>query len=468
MTAQVTVPGMRLNRAARAFAPLASFARVAGYVPAGSRLHGEKERGTTPERIQACYTYTESFPAGRSCPKPRQCRAYPVRNMARSWTGYLLAILLCLCCPFAVRADTAADGKKELQRLKQEMQQKKDQLRRADRKERSILSELDRMDRAIHAGKAELAAQQKELREAEASLHDAQENNAELSKELAGLKDMYGRRLRALYKMSRNGYAAGALAADGPADGVKRVRYLSIIAERDQALIHNFGKALAELTEQQSQMNGKKQQLLERRQAIEAKKTELEGRKKKKALILASVREQKGLYENTLRELEESSAGLWAMVKREEQERKPDPNPAPRRPVSTGADPNRLPWPLEGQVLTRFGMQRHPQFKTMVFRRGIEIAAREGESVRAVSGGKVAFAEWYKGYGNLVIIEHGREFYTLYGNLSRLDVKKDDPVTRGQVIGLAGDTGSLKGSKLYFEMRRNGEAQDPLLWLARR
>ena len=119
-------------------------------------------------------------------------------------------------------------------------------------------------------------------------------------------------------------------------------------------------------------------------------------------------------------------------------------------------------------MLTRFGMQKHPQFKTMVFRRGIEISAREGEAVHAVGDGKVAFANWYKGYGNLVIIEHGPGFYTLYGNLSRLDLKENDRVAKGQVIGLAGETGSLKGSKLYFEVRRNGEAQDPLLWLAKR
>jgi septal ring factor EnvC (AmiA/AmiB activator) len=113
-------------------------------------------------------------------------------------------------------------------------------------------------------------------------------------------------------------------------------------------------------------------------------------------------------------------------------------------------------------------MQRHPQFGTMVFRRGIEIQASEGESVRAVRDGQVAYADWYKGYGKLMILDHGNGFYTLYGNLSRLDLSRGAQAVGGQVIGLAGDTGSLKGSKLYFEIRRNGEAQDPLLWLAKK
>jgi septal ring factor EnvC (AmiA/AmiB activator) len=380
----------------------------------------------------------------------------------------LLALLLCTQVRPGLALEPTPDGKKELQRLKQEMQEKKKELKRADRKERSILTELDRMDREVQAGKAELAEQHKALREAEASLRHVEQSNGELSRELSGLKQLYGHRLRALYKMSKNGYAAGALAA-GPGDAAKRKRYLSIIAERDQALIQDFGKALISLSQQQADMTEKKHHLLERRQSIEAKKNTLVSRKKKKALILASVREQKNVYEHTLRELEESSASLWAMVKRSERERPSEPKQSPpRQPAATGVDANRLPWPLEGRVLTRFGMQRHPQFRTMVFRRGIEISAREGDAVHAVSDGKVAFADWYKGYGRLMIVEHGPGFYTLYGNLSRLDLNKGDRVAKGQVLGLAGDTGSLKGSKLYFEMRRNGEAQDPLLWLARR
>ena len=113
-------------------------------------------------------------------------------------------------------------------------------------------------------------------------------------------------------------------------------------------------------------------------------------------------------------------------------------------------------------------MQRHPQFKTMVFRRGIEIAAHEGEPVQAVSDGQVAFADWYKGYGKLH--DHRAQPWFLYALRQpfQLDLQKGDRVLKGQVIGLAGETGSLKGSKLYFEIRRNGEAQDPLAWLARR
>jgi septal ring factor EnvC (AmiA/AmiB activator) len=368
-------------------------------------------------------------------------------------------------------AEDAAGKKKELQRIKREMLEKKKKIRRADKKERSILTDLDRTDRGIQAGKAELAEQLKRLREAEAELQDVEKNNAEIGRSFAVLKRAYAERLRALYKMSRSGSAAVVLASDGPDDAFRRIKYLDVIAGRDRAIMQEYGSALNALAVRQAEVSGKKEAILERKRTVEVKKAELESRKRTKASLLASVREEKGLYEQTLHELEESSASLWAMIKKAERERKSAHAVRPSQPRAAraaGADKSRLPWPAEGQVLTRFGVQRHPQFGTTVFRRGIEIAVREGEPVRAVADGQVAYADWYKGYGKLVIIEHGPGSYTLYGNLSRLDLGKGDQVARGQVIGLAGETGSLKGSKLYFEIRQNGEAQDPLAWLAKR
>ena len=368
-------------------------------------------------------------------------------------------------------ADEAAGNKKELQRIKREMRDKKKEIKRVDKKARSILTELDRIDRDIQAAKAGLAEQQIQLREAEAALQDIEKNNARISSDLVGLKRSYAGRVRAHYKMSRSGYATAVLASDGLDDGLKRIKYLGIITERDRVLAREYGSALNALAVRQAGISEKKEAILGRKRTIEAEETELQSRKRKKAALLASVREEKGLYEQTLRELEESSVSLWAMIKKAEQERKAAKAVRPSHQKAArdaGSGEGRFPWPAAGRVLTRFGMQRHPQFKTMVFRRGIEISVREGEPVRAVSDGQVAYADWYNGYGKLVIIEHGPGFYTLYGNLSRLDLNKGDPVNRGQVLGLAGETGSLKGAKLYFEIRRNGEAQDPLAWLAKR
>lgn len=383
----------------------------------------------------------------------------------------MLVVLLVLRggLPYAFGADKAAETL-EFQRLKSEMREKKKELKRADLKERSILSALEKIDRNIQLGRAELAEQQERLRESEAALRHVEQSNAALSSELAELKKHYGLRVRALYKISRSGYAHAFLSPNGPGTTLKRIRYLEKIAVQDQTVIREYGSALTKLAERQSAIETKKNELLAHRRSVEAKKVELESRKRKKAVMLAGVRQEKGLYEQSLHELEEASASLWAMIKKDEQKKRAAnaAAPASRSEKENDRERSRLPWPLEGPVLTKFGMQRHPQFGTMVYRRGIEIQAQEGEPVRAVRDGQVAFADWYKGYGKLVIIDHGNGLYTLYGNLSRLDLNKGAHAAGGQVIGLAGDTGSLKGSKLYFEIRRNGEAQDPISWLVKK
>jgi septal ring factor EnvC (AmiA/AmiB activator) len=366
--------------------------------------------------------------------------------------------------------DGPAASAKELERIKKEMQEKKKKIKRAKKKERSVLVDLDRIDRDIQAGRAELADQQKRFHESEADLRSVQQSSDEISRELIGLRTLYGQRLRALYKIRRGGVVA-AYATESSGSMIKKVKYLSVIAKRDRVIIDEFGRALERLSEQETKIADKKKELLVSRRAIEAKKSELEAKRQKKSMILANVRREKGLYEQTLNELEESSVNLWSMIKKDEQERRSQQEAhasVNRQPMASSENRGHFPWPLEGPVLTRFGMQRHPQFGTTVFRRGIEIEAREGQAVHAVESGQVAFADWYKGYGKLVILDHGKGFYTLYGNLSRLDLVKGDPVIKGQVIGLAGETGSFKGSKLYFEIRRNGEAQDPLVWLSRK
>jgi septal ring factor EnvC (AmiA/AmiB activator) len=283
--------------------------------------------------------------------------------------------------------------------------------------------------------------------------------------QLERLRPAYAARLRALYKMSRTGgYAVALLSSDSFSAASKRMHALAVIANQDQRLLREYGTALERLAQQERQVLDRKADLLVRKASIESKRASLEVRRRKKAEILSSVKQEKGVYEATLKDLEESSSNLWAMIRLAEPEKKPAR--AAEQPSASVPSRDRLPWPVNGQVLTGFGAQRHPQFGTVVFRRGIDIAARVGDEVKAVNAGQVAWADWYKGYGRLVIIDHGAGLYTLYGHLSQLDINKGDRVARGQVIGLAGDTGSLRGPKLYFEIRRNGEAEDPMGWLA--
>jgi septal ring factor EnvC (AmiA/AmiB activator) len=380
-----------------------------------------------------------------------------------------ITLLCLLALPAAgYGQDASTDGSRELERIKREMGEQRKALKRVDRKERSVLVDLDRIDRDIASGEAAVREQQQVLDRGESTLREIEGAAGTITREIGGLRTAYGARLRALYKM-RHGLSELVLGANSPGSLVKQFKYLAMIAERDRVLIRDYGDALSRLTQQQKDIAARRIELLGQRRAVLDRRNELEGAKRKKALLLAGVRQKKSVYEQTLRELEESSASLWALIKRDEADRRTQSGQEAPAPPSRSVDTReRLPWPLGGKVLSPFGMQRHPQFGTMIFRRGIDIEAREGDDVRAVESGQVAFADWYKGYGRLVIVDHGNGLYSLYGNLSRLGFAKGDRVGRGQVIGQAGASGGLKSGALYFELRKNGEAQDPFLWLAKR
>jgi len=125
-----------------------------------------------------------------------------------------------------------------------------------------------------------------------------------------------------------------------------------------------------------------------------------------------------------------------------------------------------LPAPVDASVVQRFGREVDAEFHTQVFHKGIDFGATLGDPVRAVAAGTVRFAGWFRGYGRMVILDHGDRFYTVSGHLDALRVAMGNFVAAGEPIGTVGDTGSLRGPRLYFEIREGSEAVDPLAWLA--
>lgn len=126
----------------------------------------------------------------------------------------------------------------------------------------------------------------------------------------------------------------------------------------------------------------------------------------------------------------------------------------------------RLPFPASGGLLeVGFGKVVNPRFNTVTVQKGVDIRAKLGAPVLSVAQGTIVYSNWLKGYGNLVIVEHGGGYHSLYAHLAHSEVEVGNEVEEGEEIGVVGDTGSLKGSYLYFEIRRGGIAIDPVPWL---
>ncbi len=191
------------------------------------------------------------------------------------------------------------------------------------------------------------------------------------------------------------------------------------------------------------------------------------------------MRDDRATHERMAAELEEASRRLEALVQelgRRGAPRaaarpasvRPGERDAPRPPaVGLGTLRGQLPWPTDGRIVAGFGRQVHPRFGTETFRSGVDIEAEEGALIRAVYSGTVLYRGWLRGYGNLIILDHGVGYYTVYAHASELLVEEGDRVKAGQGIARVGETGSLVGPRLYFEVRYQGRPEDPEQWLRR-
>jgi len=193
----------------------------------------------------------------------------------------------------------------------------------------------------------------------------------------------------------------------------------------------------------------------------------------KRRQLLAKVRDERAYHERMVGELSEAARRLEAFIRdlqakqRRVAKAPPSTDGAPPR-VGFGTLRGRLPWPTEGRIVAAFGPQVHPRFGTKTFRNGIDIEATEGSNIVSVFPGHVVYTGWFKGYGNLIILDHDNEYFTLYAHVADILVKEGDDVKQGQRIGTVGDTGSLEGPRLYFEVRYQGKPQNPEQWLRQR
>ena len=121
--------------------------------------------------------------------------------------------------------------------------------------------------------------------------------------------------------------------------------------------------------------------------------------------------------------------------------------------------------PVKGKIISFFGPYKNNEFKTINFRSGIEIKADMGEPIRAVYDGRILYASWFKGYGNMIIIDHKNNYYTVYAHAQDLFASKGDAVEMGEVVATVGDSGSMVGPSLHFEVRYHGKPLDPLKWI---
>ena len=283
---------------------------------------------------------------------------------------------------------------------------------------------------------------------------------------------------RALYKLRGQGGAAPALlAGEDPLDRAIRLRHLTTLATVDARSIQEYRRSSEGLGDRKDRVEARQRELATLRNEAEAERAEADREAARRRALLAKVKGERAYHDRVVGELSEASRRLEAFIRdlQAKQRRAAAKVAAPARPRPTPSEEpagagfgglrGRLGWPVNGQVVGEFGAQVHPRFGTKTFRSGIDIAVPEGTGIVAVYPGHVVYTGWFRGYGNLIIVDHGGDYFTLYAHAAEIRVTEGDEVRQGQTIGTVGETGSLQGPRLYFEVRHQGRPQDPAQWL---
>jgi septal ring factor EnvC (AmiA/AmiB activator) len=379
--------------------------------------------------------------------------------------------VIVLCTPPGVSADSINEKidreRKTLEQLKDQIEEKRRQADEAGKKRESILQGIQTLDERHVRYRQSHQEISRKLRKKDQEIESINAQIARLREGVQVRQEAILARLRVQYMEGRFGHWKPLLASDSYGDFLRRLRYLSAVSGRDYGLIETFKTDLANMQEAERQREAARVGMLAYKRTTEKHLDEIKTVKKEKKLYLAKLTQEKESYERALQELERSAARIDSLLRELEQRRRAAAAKPPSGSLPKGVKGG-LPWPAEGSVLTHFGRQKHPTFNTYVQRKGIEIRTTEGSAIHAVMAGTVVYADWLKGYGLVIILDHANGFFSLYAHASKILTTVGAVVASGQAIGETGDTGMTGENTLYFELREGTEPVDPLQWLARR
>ena len=358
----------------------------------------------------------------------------------------------------------SAEESRKLERVRAEMDRLQSILEKTRKETKSVLGELQRMDLELALHRRQIVYLAGELRRCRSEIEQASLNLEESRRRLEASRDELAARMLALYRRGPLQFERVLLTTGDPAEVVSAYRMASRAALSDQSRILEYRTHESEWRQALGELEARKSALTQVRAQELARRGELEDLREQRSQMLSGLRKEASDQEGALAEMAETQKALERLV----QVLSEGGSVGPDLKVGFERFRGLLLWPVPGKVLVGFGAQKNARFETLVPHPGLDLAVEEGEPIRAVYGGVVAFSDWFKGYGNLIVLEHGDGYMSVYAHASDRLVSTGDHVSGGQVIARAGDTGSLDGPKLYFEIIRDGKPENPEGWLTRR
>jgi septal ring factor EnvC (AmiA/AmiB activator) len=353
---------------------------------------------------------------------------------------------------------------KDLEGIKRKIEKERHGISEVKKQEGSVLQALGKIEREYDKKARELKTANSKLASILAEMRKKEIAAQKLRSTVDQRRGLLKKRAVALYRWHRGGSPFMMLNGDvSPGDLMQRRRYLEAAVSFDQELVHKLSDEAAYQESIKAELARKREQVDEQRNLLSEIQDSVRKEGEKKKQLLASLRQEKESRTRTLKELEQAALRLQKMM---DEIARRSLGKSGDKPSGSGFDRMRgkLEWPVRGEIKGEFGKTRHPEFSAEVFRKGIDIEAPIGEEIKAVERGKVVFADRFSGYGKMMILEHGDRYFSIYAHLSEILKKSGEIVNRGEILGLVGDSDSLAGARLYFEMRKDGKSIDPLPW----
>jgi septal ring factor EnvC (AmiA/AmiB activator) len=340
----------------------------------------------------------------------------------------------------------------------------KAKIKKEDRKKSSILARLDKIGLSKRLIRKEITLYNVQMEKTNGELASLNKKIPALKSKLDKEKEAVAKIMITMYKHGKLNFLEFLLQAEDMGSLLAENKHLVLLAQNQQSIISDYVSTLNELVATERQVASKKTEVADLLKMAQQKNQEMEREEKHSQVLIREIDQNKETHIKAMAELKDRAEQLQKLMKKILDNQLP-----PSITLLPLYDKKgKLPWPIAGRIMTYFGLKRHPRFNTTTKNNGIEISPGNSMVVKSIHPGTVVYNDHFRGYGNLIIIDHGMNYYSLYGHCSDFLVNKGDPVKGKQPIAMVGDISSLTGTTLYFEIRYKTKPLNPLQWLKRR
>jgi septal ring factor EnvC (AmiA/AmiB activator) len=391
-------------------------------------------------------------------------------------------VLLFFAVAPAIAAPSATEAKRELQQLRTRIEAMQKQLSSAEESRNEAADALRESERAISDANRELLELSSQSREATQSIAELR---AESDKHSASLRGQQDRLARMLFEQYIGGQAEPLkliLNGENPNDAARQLHYLTYVSRARADTIRDLRTGLTRLKELADEAQAKAAELATIVAGQTAQKQRLEREKTSHAQVLVRLARDIQKQQRDIGAMKRNESRLTNLIEQLARiiARTPPRAPAARRPSAAREKNERVPepsafasafsqlrgqlaLPVRGELAGRFGSQRSDGGLTW---KGLFMTANTGEPVKAVAAGRVVYADWLRGFGNLLILDHGESYMSLYGYNETLYKQVGEEIAAGDTVAAVGSSGGSGESGLYFELRYRGQPFDPLTWVS--